>query len=65
MLRTSTGMQSLYAFDGTGDPAVLVTSDGGILLATGALIAVSAGTGFALATAEGGYAFAAVGVCGL
>jgi RHS repeat-associated protein len=27
MLRTSTGMQSLYVYDGTGNPAVLVTSD--------------------------------------
>jgi len=26
MLRTSTGMQSLYVYDGTGNPAVLVTS---------------------------------------
>ncbi|WP_181419743.1 RHS repeat-associated core domain-containing protein [Arthrobacter psychrolactophilus] len=27
MLRTSSGMQSLYIFDGTGNPAALVTSD--------------------------------------
>jgi hypothetical protein len=26
MLRTSTGMQSLYVYDGTGNPAVLVTN---------------------------------------
>jgi len=26
MLRTSTGMQSLYVYDGTGNPAALLTS---------------------------------------